>query len=69
MAGKIGYPELATVINDIQRNRIKSEDKALVCHAVQQYYKTLNSAYALVNAKKKEQELKTVKSKKKVGNK
>lgn len=35
------YPELARLINNIQRSNLM-EDKDLVCRSVQEYYKILN---------------------------
>lgn len=48
------YPDLAEVINTIQRSSLKSDNAlvAMVCKAVQEYYKQLNSISALKGAKK-----------------
>lgn len=41
------FPNITTVINSIQRGKIKDEDKTFICRAVQEYYKTLNKIGAL----------------------
>jgi len=40
------YPDITELINDIQRSDLK-DNKALVCKAVQEYYKHLNSISAI----------------------
>lgn len=44
------YPDLILVINEIQKSKIK--EKALVCKAVQEYYKHLYSIQAVKAVKK-----------------
>ena len=40
----MAYPELANIINQVQRNKIEKDNQSLVCKAVQEYYKTLHIA-------------------------
>lgn len=47
------YTELQVLVNGVQRNKLRDEDKVIVVKAIQEYYKTLNKSGALGKEVKK----------------